>query len=71
MNLSEFWQAYGNWITVAAIFIFMIGHHLLMGHGSHGQDDIEPDQRGHAHGTAEEDEKATGPRPPRQSGGCH
>ncbi len=34
--MSEFWQAYGNWILFAVFFLLMIGHHLFMGHGSHG-----------------------------------
>jgi hypothetical protein len=45
--MEAFWQAYGNWILYAAFFILMLGHHLFMGHGGHGD---AADRDGHTHG---------------------
>lgn len=74
--MAELWQAYGNWILFALFFIFMIGHHLFMGHGGHGTrgtaagglEHGEGHGEGHTHGTGG---IAAAPRRSRRSGGCH
>jgi len=56
--MAEFWQSHGIWIVFGALFIVMIGHHLLTGHGGHGEAAKD-----------EKSEPASGPR--RRAGGCH
>lgn len=65
--MAEFWQAYGNWILIGVFFFFMIGHHLFMGHGSHGAHNDE----GAASDGAGERGARSDNKPRRRAGGCH